>query len=319
LHQFYREPCRKLNMSSIRRSRPSGVRFAADENDGSESIAITLGDPIARSVLAAAAAADDVLSAATPVETDGEADAGDGLHIGGLQILQRAMSNDEGISRPDSDADGPLDVPLGTTPDLDRSIVRGEAHSGDEGRPEVALGSTGGLGGRRHHRAQTGKPAKANKSSKQSMALRTWLRIDKNGETSLLQVRACTLSRTLPSGSDARATQWTGRAALSMALGICACGVSRATGSPWATKLQRLEVEWTDGLPVDGAKRGVIPMKPGGWRLPDGKKGRVKGTVSLCATALLLRGFDRETGRKWFKGQYVPSRGGRCMGRCAEW
>ncbi|KAG2437039.1 hypothetical protein HYH02_011302 [Chlamydomonas schloesseri] len=47
-------------------------------------------------------------------------------------------------------------------------------------------GGGGGGGGRRHHRALSGKPGKSGKSGKQSV-MRTWLRIDRNGETSLLQ------------------------------------------------------------------------------------------------------------------------------------
>ncbi|KAG2429800.1 hypothetical protein HXX76_010584 [Chlamydomonas incerta] len=135
------------------------------------------------------------------------------------------MSHDEGgyggHSRGDSDADGPLDgagggMSGGEGPEHGdggggRSSVRRQAtadgfHSGDEERgPDAAAlagggshgggggvsgggvgGHGGGGGGRRHHRALSGKPGKSGKSGKQSV-MRTWLRIERNGETSLLQ------------------------------------------------------------------------------------------------------------------------------------
>ncbi|GLC60383.1 hypothetical protein PLESTB_001606400 [Pleodorina starrii] len=177
-------------MPTGRRAR-GGVRFAADEGDDAvESVAITLGDPIR----AAEGKDDDGPHAAdTPAETDGEADGGDGLRIGGLQMLHHhSMSNDEAISRPDSDADGPLEGALGISPDIDAAVAQGPG-SGDEGRPDGALMTRSAgpvIGSRRGHRgdrAFSGKPGKAGKTNKQSAVLRTWLRIDKTGETSILQ------------------------------------------------------------------------------------------------------------------------------------
>ncbi|GLI67105.1 hypothetical protein VaNZ11_011310 [Volvox africanus] len=178
-------------MSSSRRAR-SGVRFASEDEDAADAVAITLGDPVG-GPLATNSIIDDVaqpMQNMTPAETDGEADPPvSGLHLGGLQMFQHAMSNDEGTSRPDSDADGPLDVPLGIrSTNLDPGATQA-ANSGFE-----VTGVEGGLGpapvgggGRRHHRAVGGKPGKSGKSNKQSTMLRTWLRIDKNGERSLLQ------------------------------------------------------------------------------------------------------------------------------------
>ena len=134
-----------------------------------------------------------------------------------------------GHSRGDSDADGPLDgagggISVGGGLDhVDVDGVRTSArrqpmgdgfHSGDEERgPDAAVLATGGShggggggvsgggagggpgggggggAGRRHHRALSGKPGKSGKSGKQSV-MRTWLRIERNGETSLLQVGA---------------------------------------------------------------------------------------------------------------------------------
>lgn len=188
-----KEPwCHFTAMSSSRRVR-GGVRFAPEDEAG-ESVAITLGDPI-RYPLSSDNNGDDAIPQVdTPAETDGEADAADtGLHLGGLQILRHVLSTDEATSRPESDADGPLDGPMGIgiSPDLDAAVAQA-THSGDEGRTGdrhlEAHRGTIGASARRHHNRQAGKPSKAGKSNKQSLALRTWLRIDKNGETSLLQV-----------------------------------------------------------------------------------------------------------------------------------
>ncbi|KAG2495008.1 hypothetical protein HYH03_006941 [Edaphochlamys debaryana] len=193
------------------RRRGGGVRFA-DDDDEPQSVAITLDDAAAVGApleqLLAAAAIDRTSVRASPnsnhrpspsAPPDRAVTPGD-LHIGGLQLLQDEMSHDEGYghSRADSDADGPLDGPMPTG--ITDPAVAALRSSGDEGRPSSAPGlgglglaghSTGGghgaPGARRHHRAGPGRMGKGGGKSGKQAVMRTWLRIDKHGETSLMQ------------------------------------------------------------------------------------------------------------------------------------
>ncbi|GFR51494.1 hypothetical protein Agub_g13858 [Astrephomene gubernaculifera] len=170
-----------------------GVRFASDADDGA-SVAITLGDVGAAPLDQLLAGNADVVrtptrdASRTPeVDTDAEACCGDeGVHMGGLRLLNRGISQDEPYenSRADSDGDGPMDGPgCSTDADTAAGVAR---HSGDESRTETESAPNGGAaggGGRRHHHHRGksgGKPGK-------QAAMRTWLRINSDGETFILQ------------------------------------------------------------------------------------------------------------------------------------
>ncbi|KXZ53710.1 hypothetical protein GPECTOR_6g627 [Gonium pectorale] len=177
-----------------------GVRFA--DPDDPSAIAITLGDtggaPLEHLLAASPDGRDHTPLAPvhTPAEADPDPDGGVGLHMGGLQMLNDGgESHDEAYanSRGDSDADGPLDGHLGVGVGGARLEVTaaepGHLEDGGVGPVGVGLGSHGGVGGggnRRHHRAASGKPGKSGNKGKQTV-MRTWLRIDKSGETSILQ------------------------------------------------------------------------------------------------------------------------------------
>lgn len=182
------------------------VRFADDDEDEASNVAITVedgrpSDGTARRGSSAhrRVASLDEDAAQTPTEPD------DGpLHLGGLQMLRDDMQDyGYGHSGAESEGDGPLDAgmprSLGTVSAGDGPLLDGtqQHHASVVGGVEgpVLLGPGGERvpvgavpSGRRHHRALSGRPGKGGNKQSKSAVMRTWLRIDKNGETSILQV-----------------------------------------------------------------------------------------------------------------------------------
>lgn len=181
------------------------VRFADDDEDEASNVAITVedgrpSDGTARRGSSAhrRVASLDEDAAQTPTEPD------DGpLHLGGLQMLRDDMQDyGYGHSGAESEGDGPLDAgmprSLGTVSAGDGPLLDGtqQHHASVVGGVEgpVLLGPGGERvpvgavpSGRRHHRALSGRPGKGGNKQSKSAVMRTWLRIDKNGETSILQ------------------------------------------------------------------------------------------------------------------------------------
>lgn len=100
-----------------------------------------------------------------------------------------AAARDEcGRSHDDSDADGPLMLGV----DGNGMLMAG---ADGTAAPGVALGLAGGAGAgsRRHghhHRGGPSGKAKASKSKTQNAAvMRTWVKVERGGETSILQAR----------------------------------------------------------------------------------------------------------------------------------
>ncbi len=258
------------------------VRFADDDEDVASAVAITVedgrpSDGTARRGSSAhrRVASLDEDAAQTPTEPD------DGpLHLGGLQMLRDDMQDyGYGHSGAESEGDGPLDGgmqrSLGTVSAGDGPLLGGaqQHHASGMGGVEgpVLLGPGGervpvGVvpSGRRHHRAPSGRPGKGGNKQSKSAVMRTWLRIDKNGETSILQV-----GRKGPKGRGGRGSG-----------GCSVAGGSYKQGTARCPTLGQRAVRCVYG-PRAAVQSGWCGSR---WHGSDGSTLCLQGILGICGT-----------------------------------